>query len=90
MRQPTVLMLDEPCSGLLQDEIDEMDELIRKVTVETGMAVIVVEHRLELLFAVAEAVLVMDAGKRIAQGPPKEVFEDPAVRAAYFEAAQAA
>ncbi len=90
MRQPTVLMLDEPCSGLLQDEIDEMDELIRKVTVETGMAVIVVEHRLELLFAVAEAVLVMDAGKRIAQGPPKEVFEDPAVRAAYFEPAQAA
>jgi branched-chain amino acid transport system ATP-binding protein len=90
MREPTVLLLDEPCSGLLQDEIDEMDELIRKVTSETGMAVIVVEHRLELLFAVAETVLVMDAGKGIALGPPSEVFEQPIVRAAYFEAPEAA
>jgi ABC-type branched-subunit amino acid transport system ATPase component len=90
MREPTVLLLDEPCSGLLQDEIDEMDGIIRKVTSETGMAVIVVEHRLELLFAVAETVLVMDAGKGIALGPPTEVFEQPIVRAAYFEAPEAA
>jgi ABC-type branched-subunit amino acid transport system ATPase component len=90
MRGPSVLLLDEPCSGLMQDEIDEMDEIIRGITAETGMAVIVVEHRLELLHAVAESVLVMDAGKAIAEGPPGVVFEDPAVRAAYFEAPRAA
>ena len=90
LRTPKVLLLDEPCSGLLQDEIDEMDEIIRAVTQETGMAVIVVEHRLELLRAVAETVLVMDAGKNIAEGPPAEVFDDPVVRAAYFEAPKAA
>ena len=90
MRKPSVLLLDEPCSGLMQDEIDEMDGIIRKVTEEMGMAVIVVEHRLELLRAVAETVLVMDAGKVIAEGPPNAVFEDPAVRAAYFEAPKAA
>jgi branched-chain amino acid transport system ATP-binding protein len=90
MRNPTVLLLDEPCSGLMQDEIDEMDGIIRTVTAETGMAVAVVEHRLELLHAVAETVLVMDAGKNIAEGPPAVVFADPAVRAAYFEAPKAA
>jgi ABC-type branched-subunit amino acid transport system ATPase component len=90
MRRPSVLLLDEPCSGLLQDEIDEMDAIIREVTATTGVAVVVVEHRLELLHAVAESVLVMDAGKVIAEGPPATVFEDPLVRAAYFDAPQAA
>jgi branched-chain amino acid transport system ATP-binding protein len=90
MRKPSVLLLDEPCSGLMQDEIDEMDEIIREVMAATGMAVVVVEHRLELLHAVAETVLVMDAGKVIADGPPATVFDDPLVRAAYFDAPQAA
>ena len=90
MRKPSVLLLDEPCSGLMQDEIDEMDAIIRQMTVETGIGVIVVEHRLELLRAVAETVAVMDAGKVIAEGPPATVFDDPAVRAAYFDVPQAA
>lgn len=90
MRKPSDLLLDEPCSGLMQDEIDEVDAIIREMTAETGIAVIVVEHRLELLRAVAETVLVMDAGRAIAEGPPAIVFEDPAVRAAYFDVPQAA
>jgi len=90
MRRPSVLLLDEPCSGLMQDEIDEMDAIIRQMVAEAGVGVIVVEHRLELLHAVAEAVHVMDAGAVIATGPPATVFDDPAVRAAYFEAPQAA
>jgi ABC-type branched-subunit amino acid transport system ATPase component len=90
MRKPSVLLLDEPCSGLMQDEIDEMDAIIREVTAETGMAAVVVEHRLELLRAVAESVVVMDAGAVIAEGPPDTVFDDPVVREAYFEAPKAA
>lgn len=90
MRKPSVLLLDEPCSGLMQDEINEMDAIIRQVTEETRIAVIVVEHRLELLHAVAETVLVMDAGQVIAEGPPAIVFDDPAVRAAYFDVPNAA
>ena len=86
IRSPSALMLDEPCSGLLQGEIDEIDEIIRGLRDAIGMAVIVVEHRLELLSAIAERVMVLDEGKRIAEGPPHEVFADPAVRAAYFEA----
>ena len=90
LRKPSALLLDEPCSGLLKGEIDEMDEIIRKVTGETGAAVVCVEHRLELLEAIAERVIVLDEGKRIAEGPPREVFADPAVREAYFEAPRAA
>jgi branched-chain amino acid transport system ATP-binding protein len=86
MRKPTVLMLDEPCSGLLREEIDEIDEVIRGIRDRTGAAVIVVEHRLELLTAIADRVAVLDEGRKIAEGPPREVFDDPAVRAAYFEA----
>jgi branched-chain amino acid transport system ATP-binding protein len=90
VRTPSVLLLDEPCSGLLQDEIDEMDGLIRRVAAETGCGVVVVEHRLELLLAVASRVVVLDEGKVVAEGPPEEVFTYPAVRRAYFEAPRAA
>jgi ABC-type branched-subunit amino acid transport system ATPase component len=50
-----------------------------------GMAVMLVEHRLELLSAIADRVVVLDLGKLIAEGDPEHVFEDPRVRAAYFE-----
>jgi ABC-type branched-subunit amino acid transport system ATPase component len=90
VRRPRVLMLDEPCSGLLQDEIDEIDAVVRDVQAELGLAVVVVEHRLELLFSLAERVLVLDEGRLIAEGPPKEVFDEPAVREAYFEAPRSA
>jgi branched-chain amino acid transport system ATP-binding protein len=86
MRGPILLLLDEPCSGLLREEIDEIDEIIRRIRDETGAAVLVFEHRLELLTAIADRVAVLDEGRKIAEGPPAEVFDDPAVRIAYFEA----
>lgn len=90
LHKPKVLLLDEPCSGLLADEITEIEDVIRRLVAETGMAVCVVEHRLEILEAVANEVLVMDAGEQIAIGSPAEVFNDPKVREAYFEAPKAA
>ena len=83
-------MLDEPCSGLLSDEISEIETIIRRLVTETGMAACVVEHRLEILEALAEQVLVLDAGEEIALGAPDVVFKDPKVREAYFEAPGAA
>jgi branched-chain amino acid transport system ATP-binding protein len=90
MRRPHVLLLDEPASGLLQEEIVELDGIIRNARTELGLAVVVVEHRLELLSSLADRVLVLDYGKQIALGPPDEVFNDPAVRAAYFDEARVA
>lgn len=85
MRRPRVALLDEPAAGLINSEIDELDSIIRHFAGEMGMGVMLVEHRLELLSAIADRCVVLDLGKLIAEGDPDRVFEDPAVRAAYFE-----
>jgi branched-chain amino acid transport system ATP-binding protein len=87
MRRPRVLLMDEPASGLINTEISELDLLLRKLVDEYHIAVILIEHRLELLGAIADRVVVLDLGAVIAEGDPKGVFSDPAVRAAYFEGA---
>jgi branched-chain amino acid transport system ATP-binding protein len=90
IREPRVLLLDEPCSGLLGDEIDEMEAIIARARDETAISVVVVEHRLELLNAIADRVIVMAQGKIIAKGSAHDVFDEPAVRAAYFATPAAA
>lgn len=89
MRRPRVLLMDEPASGLINAEIDELDLVIRRLVDEYAIGVILIEHRLELLSAVADACVVLDLGEVIATGAPREVFEDPRVKAAYFEGADA-
>ena len=86
MRKPSVLLLDEPASGLINSEIDELDLIIRRLVDEYHIAAILIEHRLELLSAIADRAVVLDMGEVIATGTPIEVFEDPRVLAAYFEA----
>lgn len=90
MRKPKALLLDEPCSGLLRDEIIEIEDVIRRLVDQTGVAVIVVEHRLEILETLARQVVVLDAGEQIAIGAPSDVFNDPKVREAYFETPKSA
>lgn len=86
MRQPRVLLMDEPASGLINSEIDELDSIVRYLAREMNVGVMLVEHRLELLSAIADRVVVLDLGELIAEGPPETVFEHPRVRAAYFDA----
>ncbi len=85
MRRPQVLLMDEPASGLINTEIAELDLLLRKLVDEYHIAVILIEHRLELLGAIADRITVLDLGAVIAEGDPETVFNDPKVRAAYFE-----
>ncbi len=85
MRDPVVLLLDEPASGLINSEIDELDLIIRRLVDEYHIAAILIEHRLELLSAIADRTVVLDMGEVIATGTPEEVFRDPRVLAAYFE-----
>ena len=87
MRRPKVLLMDEPASGLIHAEIDELDLIIRRLVDEYAMGVILIEHRLELLAAVADDCVVLDLGEVIARGRPRDVFDDPLVKAAYFEGA---
>jgi ABC-type branched-subunit amino acid transport system ATPase component len=85
LRDPRIVLLDEPASGLTGSEIDEIDLVVRKLSQEYGVAVLLIEHRLELLAMVAKRVLVLDVGRIIAQGPPETVFLDEKVRQAYFD-----
>ena len=85
MRQPKVLLMDEPAAGLINAEIDEIDQILRMLSKEMNVAVLIVEHRIELLESIADRVIVMDAGEIIARGELAEIIDSPAVRAAYFE-----
>lgn len=87
MRSPELLLMDEPAAGLINAEIDEIDQILRMLSKEMNIAVVIVEHRMELLDSIADRVIVMDAGEIIAAGEMHEIINSPAVRAAYFEAA---
>ncbi|MGY3610303.1 MULTISPECIES: ABC transporter ATP-binding protein [unclassified Bradyrhizobium] len=85
MRRPSLLLMDEPAAGLINSEVDEIDFLLRLLSKEMNIAIIIVEHRIELLATIADRVMVMDAGEVISEGLMKDVLSDPKVHAAYFE-----
>jgi branched-chain amino acid transport system ATP-binding protein len=85
MRRPHLLLMDEPAAGLINSEVDEFDHLIRQLAKEMNIAIIIVEHRIELLETVADRAMVMDAGEVIAEGRLADILADPRVHAAYFE-----
>ena len=89
MRRPKVLLMDEPASGLINAEIDELELIIRRLVDEYRIGIVLIEHRLELLAAVADRTVVLDLGEVIAEGTPEDVFLNPRVKAAYFENADA-
>jgi branched-chain amino acid transport system ATP-binding protein len=83
--RPTVLLLDEPSSGLDQGETDALGGLLAGLAAE-GMAVLLVEHDVELVMRVCSRVHVLDFGQMIAVGSPDEVQADPRVQLAYLGA----
>ncbi|AYF98269.1 ABC transporter ATP-binding protein [Protaetiibacter intestinalis] len=83
--RPRLLLLDEPAGGLGEDEITELGELIRDVVDENPeTAVLFVEHHVDLVMAVSDRIVVLDAGRVIAEGTPDEIRVDPAVAEAYL------
>jgi branched-chain amino acid transport system ATP-binding protein len=82
--QPRLLLLDEPASGLSEQELPELGDLIREFAEEAS--VVVIEHRMDLMMSVCDTIFVLDFGKLIAAGSPDQVQADPAVTAAYLGA----
>jgi branched-chain amino acid transport system ATP-binding protein len=80
--RPRLLLLDEPASGLSENELPELGDLISRLTDDTS--VVVIEHRMDLMMSVCDSITVLDFGKVIADGTPEEVQADPAVTAAYL------
>ncbi|CAN5266185.1 hypothetical protein BH10PSE11_BH10PSE11_03000 [soil metagenome] len=78
-----MLLLDEPAAGCNAVETEEIDELIRRVAAK-GIAVVLVEHDLKLVMKISDHILVLNRGKPIAEGAPREVRDNPAVLEAYL------
>jgi branched-chain amino acid transport system ATP-binding protein len=81
--EPDLLLLDELFSGLSLAEVAGMVPIIEKLRSE-GRTIIMIEHRLKELFRIADRVIVLNHGKKIADGPPVEVMEQKAVQNAYL------
>ena len=85
--RPAVLALDEPAAGLDAEDKAAISELLRKLAA-IGMTVILVEHDMDLVMGVSRHVVVLDAGTKIAEGPPLQVAAEPAVLEAYLGAGE--
>jgi branched-chain amino acid transport system ATP-binding protein len=81
---PRVLMLDEVIAGLNPSEAQGLAALIRRIRDERGVSVIMIEHVMPAVMGLSDRVLVLDQGRKIAEGTPLEVVNDPAVVAAYL------
>jgi branched-chain amino acid transport system ATP-binding protein len=81
--EPLLLLLDEPAAGMNPQETIELDQLIKQISSD-GQAILLIEHDMQLVMSLSDRIFVMDYGKKIAQGTPAEIRENPAVIKAYL------
>lgn len=81
--KPKLLLLDEPAAGLTTQEIDELEEMVRRIAA-LGISVLLIEHHVDLIMALADNVTVLDYGEVIASDSPTVIQNDPRVIEAYF------
>jgi branched-chain amino acid transport system ATP-binding protein len=81
--EPKIILMDEPAAGLNSRETAELALLIRRIR-QSGVTVVLVEHDMDLVMDVCDSIVVLNLGKKLAQGTPREVQENPSVISAYL------
>jgi len=81
---PFILLLDEPAAGLNPRETDELDELILKLRDREEVTILLIEHDMKLVMSLSDRIFVVDYGKKIAQGTPTDIKNNPVVIKAYL------
>jgi len=81
--EPTLLLLDEVLAGLNPAELDDAVSVLRRIR-DRGATIVMVEHLMRVVTGLADRIVVLDRGRKLADGPPHEVMSDPDVRRAYL------
>jgi ABC-type branched-subunit amino acid transport system ATPase component len=84
VRRPALILLDEPAAGMNEMESDEMLENIRRIRSQLDCSMVVVDHDLRLIMKLCDRIQVLDQGRTIGTGNPREITEDPVVIEAYL------
>jgi len=82
--EPFLLLLDEPAAGMNPRETHELEAMIRCICTEDQVAVLMIEHDMKMVMSVSDRIVVLDYGKKIAEGAPEEIRNNPAVIKAYL------